>query len=60
MSPLMILSLLDCPVGTSPGVHSSALLTDCGTFLFVFIKQPAEYVINTSLFAIALAHRNTC
>lgn len=59
MSPLMILNPLEKPMDAAPSVHGRALLTDCGTFIF-YIRQPAEYVINTSLFAIALACHNTC
>lgn len=59
MSPLMILNPLEKPVDTVPRVHGRALLSQTVERYF-YIRQPAEYVINTSLFAIALACHNTC
>lgn len=59
MSPLMILDPLEKSLWTlllvSMVVPFSQTVERC-----FYIRQPAEYVINTSLFAIALARHNTC
>lgn len=55
MSPLMILDPLD-QLLVSTVVPFSLTVNPC----FYIRHKPAEYVINTSLFAIALARHDTC